>query len=386
MIPRNAWEIYSKTFAVCLAMYLAIVAVARLLEPDIPDRTFRWTTAFAIVQAIAIMVLSLHLLVLRTYNRLKESLYDQIRPALRDRVMALAFAGESWSSHVPRYGPARYVLGESIAHALVTLKASGRDRVARFALEHGFVGQWIQDYSSPLKNARKRAILLLGLTSPVTGNTVLPSALHDQHPAVRIEAYRALIASGDPVGIDSVFRLLLGESLLMRALLTDDLKRHASYLLAHSVPSVLEREAGPETAHCFEILVAWKRALPSFDPQPWLSSQRNRFLWPLIFALLPYLSTDSSMEGVLASALEDADLAVQCAAAEAAGGLKLHRLIPALSATLSQDRRLALASAAAIAQMGEPGERCLEQIVSGPDRARAALAMEALERVTVRAQ
>lgn len=386
MIARDAWEVYSKTFAACLVVYLANLAVDLRLQPRIHDWVFRWAAAFAIVQTVAISLLSLYLVALRAYSRLKESIHDQIRPAIRDRVLALAFEGESWSSAVPGHGPGRHVLEESIAHALTTLKGSGRERIARFAVEHGFEAQWVKAFSSRSKRVRKRAISLLGLISPVAGETVLPIALHDKHPAVRTEACRGLLIRGERPGIDKVFCSVLRESLLTRALLADDLKRHAPYLLRNTIPPLLEKPASLETARCFEILIAWKRALPSFDVAPWLSGEPNRFLWPLVLALLPYVSIDNSIEEHLISALESPDLEVQCAAAQAAGRLKRERLIPALSLALGQDKRLGLASANAIAQMGEPGERYLEKIVIGPDRNAAALAMEALERVTVKTQ
>ena len=382
MTTRDACEVYAGAFAVCLGVYLVDQAVEWLLRPGIHDRPFRWAIASAIVQAIAIILLSLYLLLSRSYARMKESLYEQLRPAIRDRVLALAFEGESWSSGAPDHGPARHVLEESIAHTLTKLKASGRDRIARFALQQGFGSQWIKISSSRVVSERKRVISLLGFISPVAGSTVLPIALHDKHPGVRAEACRALLILGEPPAIDNVFQFVLSESLLTRALLADDLKRHASYLLSNTIPSLLKKATPLETVRCFEILIAWKRALPLFDLQPWLS-ERHRPLWPLVFALLPYVAINNSIEDCLISALESPDLELQCAAAQAAGRLKLWRLIPVLSAALGQDKRFALASAAAIAQMGEAGERSLHEIVIGLDQTAAAPAMEALERVTV---
>jgi len=383
VITRAACEVYSKAFTVCVTAYLVILAAERLLHSVIPNETLRWATAFVIVQAVAIVALSLHLLVLRAYRQLKENIYEQIRPAIRDRVMALAFESESWSTGVPSRGVSRQVLEQSLAHALETLKASGRDRVARFALNRGFVAQWVKESSSRSKDVRKRAITLLGLTSPDAGKTALATAFHDRNPAVRIAACRAVLTSGDLAGAGDVFRLVLGESLLMRALLADDLKRRATYLLVNVIPPLLEKPPSLETARCFEMLIAWKRALPSFDIQPWLSGQRNQFLRPLVFGLLPYVPVDNSIEDRLASAIKSGELEAQCAAADAAGRLKRERLIPVLADALGREKRLALAAANAIAQMGEPGERYLEKIVVGPDRNAAAVALEALERVTV---
>lgn len=384
-MTRDGWEVCIKTFLVCAAVYIVNQLVERQLAARIQDPGVRRAAAFAIVQAAAVVFLSFHLISNRAYTRVKENIYHQIRAAIRDRVLMLAFEGESWSSGVPTHGPARHVMEESVAHALTTLKSAGRDRVARFALEQGLVAEWVKTFSNGSKRDRKRTIPLLGLVSPVAGSTVLPLALRDKNAAVRIEAFRALTL-GDRKDIDAVFRLVLRESLVVRALLAGDLKPHAPYLLANTIPALLIRASKFEVARCFEILIAWKRALPAFDIHPWLQGDPDPLLWPLVLALLPYAPVDDSVEEYVRSALNSGDLEVRCAAATAAGSLKLEHLIPALSATLSEDKRLALASATALARMGEAGERCLEEILVRGNRRAASFAMEALEHATVRVQ
>ncbi len=382
-MTRDAAEVCSKTLAVCAALYFASYALDRHILYGIHDPAFRRGAAFAIVETAAAATLSFYLLGLRVYTQGKENLDEQIRPAIRDRVFTLAFEGESWPSGEPIRGPARRVVEENVGQALTSLKASGRDRVARFALEQGFIAEWVKAFLTGSKGDRKRAVALLGLVSPVAGSTILPVALQDQQPAVRVAAYRALILS-DPCALDTTFRSVLKERLLVRALLVDDLKQHALYLLKHTIPALLERATVLEAARCFEILIGWKRALPAFDIHLWLSGDPDPLLWPLVLTLLPYVSIDDSVETYVVSALRSDDLEVRCAAANAAGHLKLERLIPVLLPCLSENKRLALASATAVAQMGEAGGRCLERIVVGSDRRAAAVAMEALERKTVR--
>jgi len=385
VLTRDAREVYSKTLAVSLIFFLVIGSIQHLLQHRIHDRVFRWATAFALVQIIAIVSLSLGLLASRAWASMKKSIDDQLRPAIRDRVMALAFEGESWSSSVPERGPARRVLEESVAHALVTLKPPRRDRIAQFAVEWKFAAQWTEEFaSSRSKSVRRRAISLLGPLSPIVGKTALSAALHDEDPIVRSEASRALLIQNDHAGVENVFRSLLSESLLVRALLASELKRHTRFWLNHTIPVLLEEGNRLEVERCLEMLIAWKRALPTFDVLPWLSRDRDRSLWPLLFALLPYVAVDDWIEDYLISALASNHVPLQCEAAKAAGRLRLERLIPALSATLHQDRQLGLASATAIAQMGEHGERHLEKIAAGSDRRAAAVAMEALEHITVR--
>lgn len=383
-MASGEWEVYSKSFAVCFGVCIVTACIERLLQHKIHDPVARCATAFASFQITAVLSLSLFLLGSRMYGRVKASIHDQIRPAIRDRVMALALEGETWSSDVPGHGAARQALETSIEHALISVKPPGRDRIARFAVQEGFADEWVKAYSSDSTRERKRAISLLGLISPVAGDTILSLALKDQHAAVRLEACRALLASGDQLAVDTVFRSVLTESLLVRALLAADLRRHAAFLLVHTVPSVLEQASSVDVARCFEMLIAWRRALPSFDIHPWLWQDADRSLRPLLFGLLPYVAADRSIEPYLLSALESADLEIQCAAAQAAGRLKLERLMPTLLLNLGRSKQLALASARALAQMGEAGERHLEKVAAGGDKNAAAVAMEALEHITVR--
>lgn len=384
MAGRRAWEVYGKTCGVSIGFWVGVACSEFLLRHAVHDRVLRWATAFALVQIIAVALQCLLLFSLRLYGQIKNSIYDQIRPAIRDRVMALAFEGETWASGVPEHGPARHVLEESIERALVSLKPPGRDRIARFAVDRGFGERWVKAYSSSSKRERKRAVSLLGLISPVAGRTILPQALEDEDRGVRIEAYRALLTLGAPADVERVFRAVLNESLSMRCLLADELKRHARFLLAKTIPMLLENGERFEIARCFEILIAWRRALPGFDVGRWLAPDSDRSLWPLVFALLPYVAVEDWIEEHLAAALESGNPELECAAAEATGRLAIKRLIPHLSAALGRGKEVGLASARAIAQMGEAGERHLEKIAAGSDRRAAAIAMEALEQVTVR--
>ena len=393
---REAWEVYSKALAVSFAAYALNWAAEKQVQRFLTDRVLCWAVAFATVQTAVIAGLSFAMVAWRLYLRLREGLADQIRPAIRDRVLGLAFEGESWSSTVPRRGLARQVIEENLARTLVSVKAAGRDRVARFALEHGFARQWQEALSAKARDERKMAISLLGLISPVAGDTMLFEALEDPHPSVRAGAYRALLLSSNPKEgnghVDRIFRSVLREPLLLRALLADDLKRHGAYLLAKTIPEVLEEaleEAGRketargEAALCFEMLIAWKRAIPSLDLRPWIMLQGETALAPLLLELLPYVWTDDSIEDYVAAALGSALLEVRCLAAQAAGRLKLTRLLPILESVLREDKLLALVGAAALAEMGEAGQRLLEMAVVGTDRKAAAVALEALERVTV---
>lgn len=383
-IARHAREVYAKSFAACAAMYLTNRVVASYLSARIHERDFRWAIAFILVQGCTLIALSAYLLALRAYARAMRNIRDHIRPPIRDRVLALALDGESWTSNIPNRGPARRVLEESIADALMTLKDSARDRIARFAIAHGFQAEWSKAFGSRSQIERKQAASLLASVSAFGGKEALATALHDEYPAIRAIAYRGLLVLGDPADIDAVFHALISESFLVRALLINDLKRRAAYLLGSTIPRFLQTASHVEAARCFEILIAWKTALPSLDIRPWTAPESDHRLWPLVLALLPYVQTDRAIEDFVLSALASDDDKIRCAAAAAAGHLKLERSIPLLSAALAEGTQVAVCSANALGQMGSSGQRRLEQVVAASDRTAALYAMEALEHATVR--
>lgn len=384
MIQNNARDVFAQAVAVCVGLFVADEVVSLCLEGFIHERGFRWAVALIVTQGCAVACLSAYLVASRLYGRIINIVHSHIGPPLRDRVLALALEGESWPSEVPKHGPARSVLEESIADALSSLKGFARDRVARFAVEQGLQTDWMNAFSSRSEAKRKRAISLLALISRVAGETLLPTALHNEFPAIRAVAYRGLLILGHPHRVDAAFRAIMAESFLVRALLAGELKRHAPFLLAETIPAFLEQATQVEVARCFEILAAWETALPSLDIRPWITSENNRALWPFLLALLPYVATDNGVESFVASALDSEDPKIQCAGAQAAGRLRLERLIAQLSKTLSQASEVAVASATAIAQMGAAGEGTLEKIIAGPDSKSAAFAMEALEHLAVR--
>jgi HEAT repeat protein len=383
--------VYAGSACVLAVMSIATLAVDRLLAQSVGDSALRLASAFSLVQAVAVTLISLGLLGRRWYASVYANLCEQLRPGIQEQVMALALSGQVWPGAVPRRGAARDVLEQCLAAALVGLRDSGRGRLQEFALSQGFQKQWGRAYTSRSLDQRKRAISLLALISPAESDQTIQAALADPHPAVRTDAMRASMASGSLQSVERIFRSALSDTLLTRILLSGDMKRHARHLLMTTVPELLaESDAHAESnvkAQCLQVLATWKLAIPGLDIMPMLTKSAagnsGRQHLPLLVSLLPYVLVDDSIEQQLLSALEISDIEVQCAVARAAGQLKLSGLIPSLIRLLNQNARLALAAAQALAQMGAQGERNLRTIVSGTDRKAAAVAMEALETAAV---
>ena len=70
---RDSWDVYAKSGVVCMGVCLANLELELRLTPFIPDRALRWTTAFAVIQGIAIISLVFYLLGRRTIASLKRA-------------------------------------------------------------------------------------------------------------------------------------------------------------------------------------------------------------------------------------------------------------------------------------------------------------------------
>jgi hypothetical protein len=376
----RTWDVYAKSALVFLLGALATLALNHQFTQRLPDSTLRLALAFSLIQVSATLALAVYLIAQRFCSRFYQNICAQLRPALQENVSALAFGGQSWPGTVPKQGLARQVLEDCLAVALSGLRDSPRDRLSQFAWDQGFARQWQQSCHSPSLSRRKRAIASLCSVIRTESAAVMRNALADPDPTIRAEAARALLACGDPETVGQIFRFVLAESLLVRVLLAASLKRHARFLLSDVIPAVLTAAQGPATVHCLEILSAWKLAIPGFDITPLLEQTHHL---PLVVALLPYVPVPETVEDHLRAALEKSDLDSRCAAAHAAGQLKLQNLLPCLLPLLSLNARLAAASAQAIAQMGPEGQNRLQAVLSSQDRKASAAALEALETLAV---
>ena len=380
--------VYLKTACVCLTLCLASLAVWRVLMPYMHDTALPQAAALVLVQATTIVMIAIYLLVRRACTSYRDGIYEQIRPAIQERVMALAFSGEAWATTIPKRWPSRAVLEECVARALTGLKDSSRNRMACFARDQGFGRQWAKTFSSGSREQRRRAISLLGavaegLAASSAESIAIESALFERDAAIRTGAARALLTIGDAEKVDWVFRSTLRESMLVRALLIGDLKRHARHLLAGTVPSILAGDSPADIRSCLEILAVWKVAAPNINILSLLDKHLDPRVISLVLELLPYTQVNDSLEGRLSLMIKGANSEMQCAAARACGRMKLSRLSPALVEALHQNRNFALSAASALAQLGAEGKLQLENIIRGNDRGAAAVAMEALEVLAV---
>jgi len=202
----------------------------------------------------------------------------------------------------------------------------------------------------------------------VAGDLLL-QALKDADPEVRLPAARALVQSGSIDELGHVFRLAVSQSLLIRILLAEDLRRHATELCAQAIPQVLAGDNPKQTVAALQILIAWERALPLPDLHKLLESDNREVrLEALRLAKLVPLSAEN--RSALLRFLREGDEEENTLAALTAGRLRLQEALPSLARCLrTGTSELAGIAASALAEMPPKGWQTLQQIAGGTDSA-----------------
>jgi HEAT repeat protein len=261
---------------------------------------------------------------------------------------------------------------------------SARDRLCDLTLELTLVHDWCNDAASKDRWVRRKAYTRLSFVCAyepcrrVAGD-LLMQALKDADPEVRLPAARALVQSGTIEELGQVFRLAVSQSLLIRILLSEDLRRHATDLCTQVVPEVLAGNNPAQTVAALQILVAWERALPLPDLHKLLeSNSREVRLEALRLAKLVPLTPEN--RSALLRLLREGDEEENTLAALTAGRLRLQEALPALARCLrTGTSELAAIAASALSEMPPKGWQTLQQIASGGDTA-AIIAAAALDR------
>jgi hypothetical protein len=309
-----------------------------------------------------------------------ETRTPQIRDALVDYL-----SGSNDQTRIREFAKTnRSDLVDSLLEFHGTVGGSARDRLCDLALELSLVHDWCNDASSKDRLVRRKAYTRLSFVCAYEpcrrlAGDMLILALKDADPEVRLPAARALVQSGTIVELGHVFRLAVSQSLLIRILLAEDLRRHAAELCQRVIPEVLAGDNPKHTVAALQILVAWERALPLQNLHLLLESgNREIRLEAIRLAKLVPLSAEN--RSALLRFLREGDEDENTLAALTAGRLRLQEALPALARCLrTGTAELAGSAASALAEMPPKGWQTLEEIAGGSDTA-ALIAAAALDR------
>jgi len=270
------------------------------------------------------------------------------------------------------------------------LAGSSLDRLCSLALELGLVKEWIPETRSRDSVSRRAAFNQLAFVSVyepcrrLTGEILVQGA-NDADPEVRIAACRALVQSGGVDEVELAFDTAISETVLVRTLLAEDLRRHAVMLCERAIPAVLHAPDEARATAALDMLVAWERAIPLENLNEVLR-HRNRGIRILALRLAWLVPQSTAGQAAIQAALADNDPDVAAAAAASAGRMGLVDAMPLLARLLRiGPARVARAAAAALGDMPPRGRETLQELALSTNAFTAAAAKEALARLRYKA-
>lgn len=310
-----------------------------------------------------------------------EALVPEIRDALVDYL-----AGSNDQTRIRQFlSTNRLDVGNAVLSFQGTVSGSARDRLCDLALDMALVHDWGQDTRSKELAVRRTAYARLAFVCAyepcqrVVGDLVT-RALGDADPEVRLPAARALIQSGHIADIGRVFELAASKNLLIRILLTEDLRRYAAELCATTVPAILASGDSKRILAVLQMLVAWERALPLAGLHV-LLDHRDREIRVAALRLAPLVPLTPENQNAILRELTDPDSEVSTAAALTAGRLRLQEAMPSLARCVrTGTAELARMAASAMAAMPPRGWETLEELAGGPNPAAAFIASVTLDK------
>ncbi len=377
--------IWLRTLAVLVVVAAAVSGLdwALLTRRDV-DPLLAFALAFGVVQTILVIGLMAVILTRKVVRARRERRIRAYGAVARQRILDHLLGGEETRSVGDVYGRCPEAVERCVVELLASIAGSELARLTDLAERIGLVARWERNAGRRRVESRRRAVANLGRLAGERGNGILQSALEDPHGSVRVEAARALLRSGAIEDVERVFHLANEETLLVRAVLVEDLRSHASSLGEQAVPRVLASSRTRDVRIALEMIEAWQKSLPTVGlgallrhPLPEIRARALR--------ALPYASSSVDPEREAVAGLEDEDSRVRRAAAALAGRLRVEAAAEPLSELLQgSDPRLVLAAARALASL-EAGRAILAEAATSGTGTAAVAAREALARTEARA-
>jgi hypothetical protein len=218
-------------------------------------------------------------------------------------------------------------VAEMLLHFQSTVSGGARDRLCHLALDLGLVHEWCQDGASSDLMKRRQGLRRLAFICNYepcrrVAGEMMTRALEDPDEEVRLSAARGLVKTGQAVDVEDVFLLALDPNRFTRAVLTEELRRHALLLLSDGIPEVLNSGQKEYVRAALEILIAWERAIPLEHLHRFLNGM-DRETRMMALRLAPLCPPDEATRRAITRALEDEDKEVRALAEAAAERLHL---------------------------------------------------------------
>jgi HEAT repeat protein len=308
-----------------------------------------------------------------------------LRPQIRE-VLVDYLAGNHDLSRLKNFvRTSRTDTSETLLSFQSMVSGSALDQLCELTLDLTLAHEWCQQARLKDATVRRAAFLRLAFISGFepcrrVAGELLEGALEDPDPEVRLSASRGLLKTGDIQDVERVFEQAISYNLMIRVLLTEDLRRYAIPLCEGLIPRIVESKEKPRILATLDILTAWERAIP-FSALAVLLDDRDRDIRLRSIALAPMVPYSAEIRNGIMQALSDDDLDIRLAAVRSAARLKLGESVHMLAHCLRNGPiQLARAAAAALVSLPPSGWTTLEELARSSNSMTASEARAALER------
>jgi len=323
--------------------------------------------------------------------RERARLSAQLQPRIRQELVSFLAGSENHEAIREFIRKSRLDVADALLSFQATVAGSARDRLCALTIEHELIHDWCTETRSKDPIIRRTAFARLAFACSYepcrrVAGELLRQALNDPDTEVRFYAWRALVQSGTIEEIEKLFEASLSQSLLIRILLTEELRRFAISLCERAAIWALQSPESKRVLAALEILVAWERAVPIPDLGQLLShgDRRIRIQALRLARLVPLERHD--LRGIGRMVVSD-DPEASVEAARTLGAVRFEGALPELAhAMRSGNALLARTAAEAMAEIPGKGWATLEELSAGGDLMAASAAAEALHRVRRKAE
>lgn len=340
--------IWRNTIIVAVIYAVTIAAVDRLLLARfITGRAMALALAFSIVQTVAILLMLATLAARKQWNVIRLARSRRLVPQIQEALARHAIGFDQTERLERLRRQSANDVRETLFAALNSMRGHPRERVAEAAAYLGFVERGGEEPADWARN---------------------------------------LIRLGHADQFERIVAWVARQNLLTRAVAAEELATYAANISEAQIGEALQSPDPEVVLVTLDMLRAWRRAWHIPDFARLLSHEDSRVRARALL-VLPYAAADASPESIAAAmiaSLTHQSAETRAAAAAAAGRMGITAAVDALAARLADpERDVAIAAAFALVSLGQRGNERLQRALMSPERAAAAVALEALEKAAL---
>ena len=260
MTNSEQWRIT----AWALSLLAAYVGAALLLQPFVSASMvkgswwFSLPLSLALVQIGALGMLLSVLLFAKIRRQFRHRLAARFEAPIRELLSDQAVGGQNLKALLEISRQRRPLVESCLVDLLFSVRGEGKRGLTEVAQAFGFLSNWKRQANSWSVTKRRSAISALAETGLPDAADSLRAALTDPDRQIRLIAARALARSSGASAME-IFSYALSQPLLVRALLAEELKKHAALIAAADL--LPPRSDRAQLLAALGIMLSWRRSV-----------------------------------------------------------------------------------------------------------------------------